>query len=338
MRIGSKSLRRAGGSVLASLLRKRLRRELRADPRRLTQIEAALTAFRNGRYDHDSLAFSPDLGGLARHCYELAPEAFFHALLRAHRVNIGKVSTPVLRRYRLFGIEVEHDIRNTAEWSAYLLGDHDPGVRYWLQQYAGTNGIVVDIGANVGLFSLPLARSVQPAGLVYAFEPNPATAARLQAMAESNGLAERIAVQPIALGAQAAVSQLSVPAINEGSATLLAISEAKERFEVRIEPFSQWWEAAGRPRVDVIKIDVEGHEGAVIEGMLPFLDQQRPPILLELSPAQTDCGPLLEQLRRRGYRILQVLPTPPYVRPLPSTLPDQLDVLCEPAAEQETPA
>ena len=122
----------------------------------------------------------------------------------------------------------------------------------------------VDLGANVGLYSLLAARN----GLrVQAFEPEPGNLRRLRANLRRNGLADRVTVAPVALGATSGFVRLHRPlSDNRGMATQTDPSglPGHDGFRARREPFDQY--ASDPEQPTLVKCDVEGAEAEVLRG------------------------------------------------------------------------
>ena len=83
---------------------------------------------------------------------------------------------------------VQIDTRSYMEWFIYMYGWYEePSVKL-LQMIAHPGSIVFDVGANIGSYTLPLARTVGVTGMVYAFEPHPRVCKRLTANIALNNL------------------------------------------------------------------------------------------------------------------------------------------------------
>jgi FkbM family methyltransferase len=180
--------------------------------------------------------------------------------------------------------------------------------------------VAVDVGANIGLFTLALAKRVEPDGAVWAFEPDPANRALLQENVAANGLGDLVTVSELAL--TDATGQLFFqPSPTDASASHLAPGgirvEAVRLDDLDIE------------HVDVMKIDVEGAECSVLRGAAETLSNSRPALLLEcaernLSRAGSSLGELEDLLRELRYE---------YLDPDGSSrkqLPTNANVLCLP--------
>lgn len=140
-----------------------------------------------------------------------------------------------------------------------------------IRAHLDNHTIFLDIGANVGLYSVSVADIAQN---VYAFEPDPNTAN----MAKMNMLLNQIGeeyVQCLAVGNQDGVAKFSQAPAGCPTSTVLDSSSNDNSICVPIVRLDTW---ASRQSFDanaqfVMKIDVEGHELAVIEGALTFLQQ-----------------------------------------------------------------
>lgn len=140
-------------------------------------------------------------------------------------------------------------------------------------------GVAVDAGANKGVYLFHLSRTFQR---VLAFEPLPAMAAYLKRAAPQN-----VRVEPRALSSAAGHATLRLPSgYNElaslephsGDADWTTSSQLEEH-DVELAPL----DALGLRDVNLIKIDVEGHELSVLEGARDTLERCRPSLLIEVE-------------------------------------------------------
>ena len=143
----------------------------------------------------------------------------------------------------------------------------------------------LDVGANLGYFSILAATWVGSAGCVYAFEPEPENFALLTANLALNGYEGRVHACQAALSDHDGIGHLLLHPDNLGDHQLSAESCASS-VEVDLVEGAPWF--AGREqRLDVVKIDVQGAEHAVVCGLLPLLAASGPTLrlLVELTPA-----------------------------------------------------
>lgn len=142
---------------------------------------------------------------------------------------------------------------------------------------------VLDIGANLGLYSAFLARSVGPQGRVIAFEPDPDLFSLLRENCAANGL-ENVDARNLALGAAPGRMILSRLTLNSGDNHLgeAADSTFRRPLEVEVGALDA---LMGGLRPDLIKVDVQGWELKVLRGMENLLRAAGPVgIYLEVCP------------------------------------------------------
>ncbi len=164
----------------------------------------------------------------------------------------------------------------------------------------GRRAHVLDIGANCGACSLPLAAAAAPGSAVHAFEPNPVMADRLAANVALNELGERVRLHRVALGAGAGEAVLTLRPANLGR-TSLSGAGGGERITVSIRPLSDYLDPRGA-EVSVMKIDVEGAEVAVLGAMLDDPGAALPDaILIETRNAGEWPRDLCAEIEARGY-------------------------------------
>lgn len=140
---------------------------------------------------------------------------------------------------------------------------------------------IIDVGAHVGTFAIPLARKAGPTGLVCAFEPTPWSYELLLLNIELNGLAGVIWPVPRAVSDKAAHFLAETPnQRNTGGSYLVDAADGLSSVTL-----DAWVEAnLGDRRLDLIKIDVEGMEPLVLRGAQHLLDRDRPCVYVEVNP------------------------------------------------------
>lgn len=142
--------------------------------------------------------------------------------------------------------------------------------------------VAIDVGANVGMFTVPLALAVGPSGRVLTIEPSPENVTRLERNLELNSL-ENVVVEPIAVGDKTGQLVLQL-ASDPGFHSTTEIAESRsvdEELTVRAETLDQVWLRAHAPAVSFIKVDTEGSEDAVLRGAEQILQTCQPVLLVE---------------------------------------------------------
>ena len=172
------------------------------------------------------------------------------------------------------------------------------------RRHVGSGSVVWDVGANVGYFSLLAARL---GAQVHAFEPVPESAARLRANVAANGLEDRIELHEVAVGARTGRYPFLV--VGDPSWSHLAdrgrhamTREVRDVEVVRLDDLPL-------PAPDLVKIDVEGSEGAVLEGGARILREHRPVVVVELHETNAE---VCDRLEAAGYALENLDgPSPP---------------------------
>jgi FkbM family methyltransferase len=159
-----------------------------------------------------------------------------------------------------------------------------PDMRDWemttqplLFSLAKRSEVFVDVGAHTGIYSV-LACLANPELQVVACEPNPALVERIEANAALNGLGNRITVVTTALSDTSGSAILSIPHKRSDVASLRAPGPGEVALEVNVMTGDEL--LAGLP-VDLVKIDVEGLESAVLRGMAEVLRAREPKLIVE---------------------------------------------------------
>jgi FkbM family methyltransferase len=148
--------------------------------------------------------------------------------------------------------------------------------------------VAYDVGANIGLVTLFLARCVGEKGLVIAFEPTPLNADRLMENVRLNKL-QHVRVYQKALGDTETVTTIVYTPDASGIATLredLAQRYRKQYvlhdFQVEVVPLDTLVESESLPLPDFLKIDIEGYEYPMLLGARQTIQRARPMIFVEL--------------------------------------------------------
>jgi FkbM family methyltransferase len=194
---------------------------------------------------------------------------------------------------------------------AWLAGGADDSeeVRLFLKLDLA-NKVVFDIGGLQGVFTLFFASRARA---VVVYEPNPSSRARLEENLRLNGLTN-VMVRPVALGAADGELELVFDPRMAGGAT------ADAQIARQIRDTSRQWhseriavvrldgdvEAHSLPAPDFVKIDVEGMELAVLQGMREILRRHRPSLYIEMHGAtraskRSNAIAVVDELAASGY-------------------------------------
>jgi FkbM family methyltransferase len=190
--------------------------------------------------------------------------------------------------------------------SVFYFGDLDPKIRWVCKRVLRPGDVVIDVGANIGMITLAAARLVGPTGSVHAVEPQDDLAQRIRRSAALNRYGH-VTVHSMALSNTTGTMTLTIPADNAGEASLEPGLVDGRRATVRVERTDEFLRSTGGGNVRLLKLDVEGHEAAVLEGAGSALAENGPDVILfeELGlPAGAQASVRL--LRDAGYRVLAI--------------------------------
>jgi FkbM family methyltransferase len=229
----------------------------------------------------------------------------------------------VRNRFGLLAIQDE----DTSAVAYYASGDvPEPGTVALVERLLQPGDSFLDVGANVGIYSLIAARRVGPDGRVIAVEPMPSSARALRTTLAVNGVSAIVQAHECALGAADGTATIHAGATSGHSSLLGPLVDRGESFEIAVRRGD---DLLGEVRPTLIKIDVEGWELEVLDGLRGFLGKHRnTSVLLELSPAhvrRTGLEPSewLARVKAFGWKCWKVNDQDLKLRPLTSA--DEID-------------
>ena len=160
---------------------------------------------------------------------------------------------------------------------------------------------VVDAGANAGLYTLAIRAEAGDKSLkVLAIEPDPENLARLRFNLAASMAGSDVIVAPVALSERDGITRIADSHANRGE-----LSTGDTGTPVKTRPLLDLVREAGFPRVDALKIDIEGMEEPVLNH---YFDNAEPclwPRLIVLEAQRGNTTPALERLLAQGYCIEQ---------------------------------
>ncbi|MCC2310057.1 FkbM family methyltransferase [Cellulomonas chengniuliangii] len=198
-----------------------------------------------------------------------------------------------------------------AEWrlAAFLehRGHPEPGFWSLMTRHIVPGAHFVDVGANLGLYTVAATSLVGSSGRVTAFEPAPRTAQMLRDNVQLNGLLEtgRVAIHEKAAGAVRGTGKLAVYDADSGHNSLYSKELTDPTVSVEIVPLDEVFPPG--TKVDVVKIDAEGAELEVLRGM-QRIAEDNPDIVVfaelaaeHLTRAETSIDALIAEATQRGW-------------------------------------
>jgi FkbM family methyltransferase len=209
------------------------------------------------------------------------------------RRAVWKVFRQRRSRYRLitpwlYGTRAELVLSSDMGRCVWVGGCFEPNEMYLLSRLLKTGNTFIDVGANIGLYTLTAARLVGPRGRVLAFEPSPRERELLDRNVIRNSLTQ-VSVDSRAIGdvENAHVTLHLADEQHGGQNTLGAVvyenARVVENAIVQMTTLDHAVVEAGFDTVDVVKIDVEGAEFLVLSGAHDTLSTIRPVLMMELQ-------------------------------------------------------
>lgn len=247
----------------------------------------------------------------------------------------------VIRSRRGFIVSI--DLGDWMGQALYATGEYEPSTSNIIERLIGPGDTVLDVGANIGYFSLLAARCVGGSGTVFAFEPSEETRKQFHENVLINKLSN-IKVFDVAAGNSDGLASFYLGPVGHAGLSSLRPLENTERIsKVRTGRIDDL--IPPNQRVSLVKLDIEGGEYDAIQGMRSCLDSHGPDLIIEINNRflrEMGCSAerlfaLLADLDYRGYVIEHrgLMPIPSCISTTPfnalftrkSDLPTKIAVL-----------
>lgn len=175
-----------------------------------------------------------------------------------------------------------------------------PDIRYVLESSL-EGRTLLDIGANMGIFSYYLSRQAGPSGKVYAFEAQPELGNHLQSVKESFKL-DNLQIVNKGLSSRAGILKMGRTRMGSGRAGFhYKPDDQLQELDIPVITLDEFFLNEAREIIHFIKCDVEGHEYDVLKGGEAVLMRDAPTLLLECHHAEACEGKLFGYLENLGY-------------------------------------
>lgn len=237
------------------------------------------------------------------------------------RIMLAKANTlrptPQLPAIRRIGeIRFELDASQNGSTAAMYFGSFSLLVIDAMKRYLHSGDVFIDVGANVGYLSAVGAELVGPRGQVHAFEPVPCHFRRLLRLTELNP-SYSIVPNRGALGSVPGRAMIQVTC-EPGQNTLVhgykTGGQIADTIEVPVQRLDSYIASQHIPRVALIKIDAEGFELPILEGLRGHFERTsaRPPIICEIAPRAyslmgRNIAELANWMSRYGYTARDII-------------------------------
>lgn len=197
-------------------------------------------------------------------------------------------------------------------------GGHQRSEIGLVKSLLGKGGAVIDVGAHIGTFSIPLAQHVGASGHVYSFEPTAESHQILNRNIESNGLSGCVTPVNALVSDQVEDYRSQYQDDHTSAAFYLPVGDEDEASEAQTEDLTcieldRWAvDEADLDRLDMIKVDTEGMELRVLRSAASLIEKFKPAIMVEISVDHlARAGDTVEEvdrfLRDFGYHLFRNL-------------------------------
>ncbi len=218
-----------------------------------------------------------------------------------------------------YGFRYKADLGDWLGQYVYLTGVYEPPTAHVISTLLSPGDTFIDVGANSGFFTLLASRRVGPTGRVLSFEPLPSMRGRITENLALNRM-ENVALHDVALSNSVGeVTFYEGPQGHKGISSMRPIEEPSATLKISTMPLDD----LTVPSVKLIKIDVEGAEQLVVQGMSNLIARHHPILIIEitdqyLKPFGHSAQGLSDSLCGFGYRMYKITP-----KGLIETFPDR---------------
>ncbi len=177
------------------------------------------------------------------------------------------------------GGRIQINTSSYLEWVTYFKGHYEPQVTKFIKSIIAPDSVSIDAGANIGLHAIEMSKGKK----VYTFEPNPLICKRLK---ENLALSKitNVEVMEIGLSNTTGALDFHIPLKenpNQGLGSLYEshVGASSEKIQVKIDTIDNLF--PNLEKLNLIKIDVEGHDFNVILGASKTIERLRPVVIFE---------------------------------------------------------
>ncbi|WP_345943680.1 FkbM family methyltransferase [Streptomyces sp. SID3212] len=253
--------------------------------------------------------------GLGRWYVRYVPGTLGKAPLIARSLNVGLREQPRHAVARtVFGDRFAVDTVDLIQRFIYMFGVWEPHLSHWLRARLRPGDVFVDVGANIGYFSVLGSRLVGASGKVVSVEASPEFHRRLLIQAHLNECENIRAVNCGVSDKSETLRFTLASSRNMGANSIVPYDGPIEStFGIDAHPLAEILTSEEVARIRVMKIDVEGAEGAAVRGLLPILDHLRSDaeIVVEVTPSRmAELGysvtELIDAFKGRGFHVYRL--------------------------------
>ncbi len=194
---------------------------------------------------------------------------------------------------------------------AVLTGEFEPSVSTLMKKEIKEGMIAFDLGANIGCFTVLLSKLVGDAGHVYAFEPDPYLFEILKENIELNNI-HNVSSFSLAVSNTSVIGKFSLNTSQDGDNRLDSISMNNNSIDIKTITLDEFCDK-NRTKADFIKMDIQGSEPKVFEGMkklistnpeIKIITEFYPPAIIDVGSSPND---FINSLAKSGFIIKEIL-------------------------------
>ncbi len=196
-------------------------------------------------------------------------------------------------------------------------GAFEKAERRFIHSYVKPHDTAIDVGANYGYLSAEMLSAMQNQGTVYAFEPNPSVFEYLSTL-EKSACGSFHPIQAAVSDSTSIGEEDMIDFYVDSSESMwssaipeIASPDCSRIFRIRSVTLSDFISDQAIPRIDFIKIDVEGLESSVLRGLYDHIKQNdRPTIMVEITDGNADnllkSEEIIGKFQSLGYRLFEI--------------------------------
>ena len=190
-------------------------------------------------------------------------------------------------------------------------GMFEPVETTLVKKHVKRKNVVVDIGANIGYYTLMLARLVGDEGRVFAFEPDPENFLLLKKNVEANGYDHNVILVQKAVSDVTGTARLYQSETNKGDHRMHRASGDRRAVSIETVSLDDYFEDYDG-EIDFVKMDIQGSEGHALQGMQNLLKNNKVTnMLTEFCPAWIErtgvsSGDMLSSIERHGFTFFDI--------------------------------
>ena len=190
----------------------------------------------------------------------------------------------------------------------------EPGTVAWITTEVKRGQVVYDIGANIGVYTILAARQAGPNGKVYAFEPHAANFTRLIDNVIRNNLQEVVIPCCVALDAEAGFSHFNYDSASAGTSNSQFSADSGAAMQPHGSEISelkyattidQLMESGRIASPHHIKIDVDGNEHRILQGMTRLLGSSAAPLTIQVELNEPHTAAITALLQAHRYALIE---------------------------------